>query len=121
MADSKPNLLPGVAEAPAADRKAATAARKPDPKPLPPYNVVLLDDNDHTYEYVIRMLVDLFSHTPEKAFEMARAVDKQGRVIVLTTHKELAELKREQIVSYGPDVLMASSKSSMGAVIEPAT
>ena len=29
-------------------------------QPLPPWNVVLLDDNDHTYEYVVEMLLKLF-------------------------------------------------------------
>lgn len=31
---------------------------------IPPYNVVLLDDNDHTYEYVIEMLRAVFGFTP---------------------------------------------------------
>jgi ATP-dependent Clp protease adaptor protein ClpS len=51
---------------------------------------------------------------------MAKEVDANGRVIVLTTHKEKAELKRDQITAYGPDVRMASSAGSMSAVIEPA-
>ena len=95
------------------------ATSKKDPKPLPPYNVILLNDDDHTYDYVIEMLTKLFSHSAEKAKEMAKVVDKEGRVIVLTTHKEKAELKREQIKSYGPDVLIAGCKTSMGAEIEP--
>ena len=32
----------------------------------PPYNVVLLDDDDHTYAYVIEMLKALFGHPEEK-------------------------------------------------------
>ena len=35
---------------------------------MPPYHVILLNDDDHTYEYVIRMLGELFGHSPEKAF-----------------------------------------------------
>src|SRR5687767_8778721 len=66
---------------------------------LPPYNVVLLDDDHHTYAYVIEMLVALFGHDPQKAFKMAEEVDTKGRVIVLTTHKEKAELKRDQITA----------------------
>ena len=37
------------------------------PKKQPPYNVVLLDDDDHTYEYVIQMLGKLFRPGLEKA------------------------------------------------------
>src|SRR5438132_14192278 len=72
------------------------------PQQLPPYNVVLLDDDDHSYEYVIEMLGKVFAHPFEKAYGMAKEVDSSGRVIVLTTHKERAELKRDQILPYGP-------------------
>ncbi len=89
-------------------------------KPLPPYHVILLDDNDHTHEYVIEMLGVVFGHNPEMAYDMAREVDQSGRVIVLTTHKELAELKREQIHAYGTDTRVATCCGSMSAVIEPA-
>ena len=89
-------------------------------KQLPPYNVVLLDDDDHTYDYVIEMLGNVFAHPVERAMQMAKEVDASGRVIVLTTHKERAELKRDQILAYGPDQRIASSTRSMQALIEPA-
>jgi ATP-dependent Clp protease adaptor protein ClpS len=98
----------------------AKPAGKPRPGKLPPYNVVLLDDDDHSYPYVIEMLGKIFGYDEQKAFKMAKEVDETGRVIVLTTHKEKAELKRDQITAYGADVRMASSKGSMSAVIEPA-
>ena len=53
---------------------------------LPPYNVVLLDDNDHSFEYVIRMLNKIFGHPPEKGYQMAMKVHTTGRVIVATTN-----------------------------------
>lgn len=86
---------------------------------MPRYNVVLLNDDDHTYEYVIRMLGELFGHSEQKAYLMAKEVDNVGRVIVLTTTKEHAELKRDQIHAYGPDPLLERSAGSMSAVIEP--
>ena len=90
-------------------------------KRQPPYHVVLLDDDDHTYEYVIRMLQDLFGHSFETAYLMAVEVDTTGRVIVLTTTKEHAELKRDQIQAFGPDPLSSPScAGSMSAAIEPA-
>ena len=84
------------------------------------WHVILLDDSDHTYEYVMRMTQDLFSCDPQRAFELAKTVDTEGRVICTTVHKELAELKRDQIHAYGKDKLIASCKGSMSAVIEPA-
>jgi ATP-dependent Clp protease adaptor protein ClpS len=87
---------------------------------LPPYNVVLLDDDDHSYEYVILMLKRIFGHPIEKGYEMALEVDATGRVIVATTNLEQAELKRDQIQSFGPDPLIPRCKGSMSATVEPA-
>jgi ATP-dependent Clp protease adaptor protein ClpS len=89
-------------------------------KGQPPYNVILLDDDDHSYEYVIHMLKTLFGHPPEKGYRMAVEVDTTGRVIVATTHLEHAELKRDQIHAFGPDPLIPRCKGSMSATIEPA-
>jgi len=89
-------------------------------KRQPPYNVVLLNDDDHSYQYVIAMLQQLFGYPVEKGFLMATEVDTTGRVIVLTTTKEHAELKRDQIHAFGPDPLIQRCKGSMSATIEPA-
>lgn len=87
---------------------------------LPPYNVVLLDDDDHSFEYVILMLKALFGHPPEKGYEMAVEVDTTGRVVVMTTHLEEAELKRDQIQAFGPDPFIPRCKGSMSATVEQA-
>jgi ATP-dependent Clp protease adaptor protein ClpS len=87
----------------------------------PPYNVILHNDDDHTFEYVIIMLQKLFGHPPEKGFEMAVEVHTKGRVIVLTTTREHAELKRDQIHAFGPDPFSSKEcAGSMSASIEPA-
>lgn len=86
----------------------------------PPYHVVLLDDNDHSYEYVIEMLMRLFGHSPMDAYGMAVEVDMSGRVIVLTTTLERAELERDRIHAYGADPRIPRCKGSMSAIIEPA-
>jgi ATP-dependent Clp protease adaptor protein ClpS len=85
----------------------------------PLYHVVLLDDDDHTYDYVVEMLVKLFSHSHETAFQMACEVDATGRVIVATLPLERAEFKRDQIHAYGPDPRLPRCKGSMSAVLEP--
>lgn len=96
------------------------AKREEKTKRQPPYNVILLNDDDHSYEYVIIMLQQLFGHPPEKGYQLAKEVDTSGRVIVLTTTMEHAELKRDQIHAFGPDPLIARCKGSMSATIEPA-
>ena len=91
------------------------------PRQTPLWHVVLLDDDDHTYEYVVEMLVKLFRHQPEHAYEMACEVDHTGRVIVTTTVFEQAEFKRGQVHAYGRDWRLEHSHGSMRAVLEPAT
>lgn len=99
----------------------ATLPRPAAPRTEEPklWNVILMDDDHHSYEYVIRMMMELFGKPLERAFQMAKEVDDTGRVICTTVHKELAELKQEQIHAYGKDALIASCKGAMSAVIEP--
>ncbi len=54
----------------------------------------------------------------ETGYKMAKEVDKSGRVIVLTTTLEHAELKRDQIHAYGKDDLVANCQGSMKSSIE---
>ena len=89
-------------------------------KRQPPYHVVLLNDDDHTYEYVIEMLKALFGHPVEKGYQLAKIVDTKGRAIVCTTSLERAELKRDQIHAYGPDPRLERCQGSMSAELEAA-
>lgn len=84
------------------------------------WNVVLLDDNDHTDLYVVRMMAELFGKKVEDGKRIAVVVDTDGRAVCLTTHKEHAELKRDQIHAFGRDPLIAHCAGAMRAVIEPA-
>ncbi len=90
------------------------------PRLAPLYHVILLDDDDHTYDYVVEMLIKLFRRSPKEAFAMAVEVDSTGRVIVLTAPLEQAEFKRDQIHAYGADWRLERSAGSMSAVLEPA-
>ena len=86
----------------------------------PLYHVILLNDDDHTYDYVVEMLQKIFGFTEARAFSHAVDVDTRGTTILLTCELEQAEQKRDQIHSYGPDWRMPSSRGSMAAVVEPA-
>lgn len=93
--------------------------KKTKPRRQPRYNVILWNDNDHTHEYVILLLADLFAHPAETGYKLACEVDKAGRAIVYTTTLEHAELKRDQIHAYGDGPAAANSRGSMKASIEP--
>lgn len=86
----------------------------------PPYHLVLLDDDSHTYHYVVTMLGAIFGYSVEKAFAIACVVDSEGRAILMTGSKDKVTLKQEQVHAFGPDPLMAVSVGSMSAVVEPA-
>jgi ATP-dependent Clp protease adaptor protein ClpS len=87
---------------------------------VPRYHVVLWDSDHHSYEYVERMLRELFGHEPETCHQMAVKVDTTGKVIVLTTTKEHGELKRDQILAYGKDERIKNCTGSMHATVEAA-
>jgi len=89
-------------------------------RPAPQYHVILHNDDFHTYQYVVRMLVQLFRKTIEQAFQHACEVDTAGVTIVDTTTLERAELKRDQILAFGKDPELQASPGSMCATIEPA-
>lgn len=112
----------GAESAPAAAPTATAVAPTPvnRPKPMTPWHVILLDDDFHTYDYVIRMVRSVFGYTEERAYQLADEVNAKGRAVCMTTHKELAELKRDQLLSFGKDPLIAMCKGSMSATIEPA-
>ena len=93
--------------------------REKKPKRQPPYNVILWDDQDHSVDYVVAMMQKLFGHPVEKGLQIAEEVNNRGRAIVLTTTREHAELKRDQIHAYGKDPLVQGCKGSMSASIEP--
>jgi ATP-dependent Clp protease adaptor protein ClpS len=86
----------------------------------PLYHVVLLDDDEHTYDYVVEMLQRIFLLSASDAFQHAVEVDTTGRTIVITCELPQAEFARDQIHGYGADWRMPKCKGSMRAVIEPA-
>jgi ATP-dependent Clp protease adaptor protein ClpS len=89
-------------------------------KRLPPFNVVILNDEDHTFEYVIEMLIKLFAHSLPRAKDLTWEIHSRGRAIVYTTHKEKAELKRDQVLAYGADPRLSRSNGPLRCYIEPA-
>ena len=85
----------------------------------PLYNVVLLDDSEHTYDYVVEMLEKLFALSEADAWNHAVEVDNTGRTIVITCELPAAEFGRDQIHAFGADWRMPNSKGSMSAIVEP--
>jgi ATP-dependent Clp protease adaptor protein ClpS len=88
---------------------------------VPLYRLVLMDDDDHTYDYVIEMLQKIFIFSSEQALQHAQEVDATGRTVLIICELPEAEFGRDQVHAYGPDWRLNRSKGPMSAVIEPAS
>lgn len=105
---------------PEVERK-GTEKPKTKTKTEPNYHVIIWNDEDHGYDFVIAMLMKLFGHSHTKAYDITWEVDHKGKGIACTCHRELAELKCEQVEAYGPDRSFDDfAPVSMRATIEPA-
>ena len=85
---------------------------------VPLYNLILLDDDHHSYDYVVALLVTLFGMEIQKAYQCAVEVDGSGRCIIMTDALERVEFKRAQVDAFGPDPLIRSSRGAMSTTIE---
>ena len=84
------------------------------------FHVILLNDEDHTYDYVIEMLMEIFGFGEDKAYQHTVEVDTKGHTRLATLPLPDAEKKRDAIHAYGPDIRLPRSMGAMAALIEPA-
>ncbi len=116
FADASPNEpVVVVAEKPRAKQDS-----KSDPKPQPPYAVIVHNDDFHTFPYVIEVLQKVCGHSLEKAFVLTSQVHHSGQAIVWSGALEVAELKRDQIRGFGPDFYAEQTvRFPLGVTVEP--
>ena len=95
-----------------------------DTKTTPMWNVILLNDEEHTYDYVMALIQEVFKKNKEDAFVITYKIDKTGSAICATCSREQAELYQQQVKSWGADpIMILSNKPSTGSIqceIEPA-
>ena len=66
---------------------------------LPLYKIIMWDDNVTTMEFVIRVLIKLFSKDYSTAEKLMYEIHLQGLALVVTLPLEQAEFKVEQVHS----------------------
>jgi len=66
---------------------------------LPPYRVLLHNDDVNNDVFVVSSLVELTPLPRERAVEVMREAHKTGVALVVVTHKERAELYKDQFTS----------------------
>lgn len=81
-----------------AERTRPAPSRTP-PKPLPLYRVLLHNDDFNTVEFVVETLIELTPHNKQAATVIMLEAHLRGVALVLITHKERAELYRDQFAS----------------------
>ncbi len=87
---------------------------------LPPYNVILENDPDHSMEFVLEVLAKVFSYPHEKCYSLMMTAHETGCSVVWTGAKEVAELKAEQMSTFH-EIRKADNKDlgPLGVRIEP--
>ena len=92
----------------------------PKHKRQPPYAVIVENDEEHTFQYVIEILQRICGHTLEEATVLTVKVHVTGRAVVWTGTMEVAELKRDQIKGMGTDFYARQPVTyPLGVFIEP--
>ena len=66
---------------------------------LPLYKIIMWDDNVTTMEFVIRVLIKLFSKDYSAAEKLMYEIHLQGAALVVTLPLEQAEFKVDQVHS----------------------
>jgi ATP-dependent Clp protease adaptor protein ClpS len=93
---------------------------KSKPKNQPPHAVVVFNDDEHSFQYVIEAFSKVFGYPREKSYALAVQIHNAGRGIVWSGTRELAELKRDQIRSCGRDFHAVNKVTfPLGVTIEP--
>jgi ATP-dependent Clp protease adaptor protein ClpS len=88
---------------------------------VPPYHVILENDEVHTFEFVVDVLRKALGYATEHALQLTMQAHQTGRAVVWTGPKEVAELKAEQIRTFHE--IRAGDKAKLGPLgctIEPA-
>lgn len=81
------------------------------------WRVVLFNDEEHTYDYVVEMLQAVCHFNREQAFRCAVEVDLTGRTIVFIGKKSACETIAAQIHTWGPDHRLLHSRGSMQCAV----
>jgi ATP-dependent Clp protease adaptor protein ClpS len=108
-------VLPDVMVTTKPRSREATRTRR-----LPPYNVILENDDYHSFEFVVEVLRKVLGCSEERAFLLTHQAHTSGRAIIWTGPKEVAELKLEQVRSFHENRSDGKKFGPLGCTIEPA-
>jgi ATP-dependent Clp protease adaptor protein ClpS len=88
---------------------------------FPPYNVILENDDHHSCEFVVDVLIKVLGCGVQRATTLMLQAHTAGHAVIWTGPKEVAELKAEQVQSFHE--IRAADQAKLGPLgcrIEPA-
>jgi ATP-dependent Clp protease adaptor protein ClpS len=86
----------------------------------PPYAVILHNDDKNSMGFVCGVLMEVFRYTLEKCVELMLEAHTTGRSVVWSGSLEVAELKADLIVGFGPDPdAVAAGAEPLRVTVEP--
>ncbi len=88
--------------------------------PGPRFHVVLMNDDTHSYAYVVKLLKREFGLPFFRAFALAHTIDVDGWAVVYTGTRESAEIKRVRVLAAGPDPSQPASTGPLRVEVEEA-
>ena len=88
---------------------------------VPPYHVILLNDDHHSMEFVVEVLSKALGYNAARSLELMMKAHTDGRAVVYTGSREVAELKADQISTFH-EVRERDGKDlgPLGCEVEPA-
>jgi ATP-dependent Clp protease adaptor protein ClpS len=86
-------------QSPGATTGTTVAPAPPTPKLLPPFRVILHNDDVNTVEHVAQTILLLTPLKKDEAIQRTLEAHQSGAALLLVTHQERAELYAEQFAS----------------------
>jgi ATP-dependent Clp protease adaptor protein ClpS len=97
------------------------AKKKKQTRRVPPYYVILENDDYHSTDFVVNVLQKALGYAKERAYQLMMQAHSTGRAAVWTGPKEVAELKADQIRSFHETLDQGGAKlGPLTCYIEPA-
>ena len=87
---------------------------------VPPYNVILENDDHHSMQFVEDVLRKVLGCSAEKAYQYMITAHTTGRAVIWTGPKEVAELKVEQVRTFHEIRVYGPKLGPLGCTMEPA-